>query len=89
MNWCSFTGISDSLSNFWHLKALGVKNIAPSHCTGDKVISLFRDKWADDFIEGGLGAAFEVPRLERHVDIVGMGVIGRLDHSPADLVISV
>ena len=66
MNWCSFSGIPDSLSNFRHLRALGVKNI-----------------------EGGLGAACKVPRLERHVDIVGMGVIGRLDHSPADLVISV
>ncbi|WP_303905112.1 MBL fold metallo-hydrolase [Thiohalomonas denitrificans] len=44
------------------LKALGVKKVAPSHCTGDNAIRLFRDAWQDDFIEGGLGAVIEVPR---------------------------
>ena len=38
------------------LKALGVKKVAPSHCTGDKAIRMFRHEWADGFIEGGLGA---------------------------------
>jgi len=45
-----------------HLKALGVKKVAPGHCTGDNAIRMFRDEWADDFIEGGLGAVIEVPR---------------------------
>ncbi len=66
MNWCSFSGIPDSLSDFRHLRAPGVKNI-----------------------EGGQGAACKVPRLVRHVDVVGIGVIGRPDYSPANLVISV
>jgi 7,8-dihydropterin-6-yl-methyl-4-(beta-D-ribofuranosyl)aminobenzene 5'-phosphate synthase len=44
------------------LKALGVKKVAPSHCTGNTAIRLFRDAWKDDFIEGGLGAVIEVPR---------------------------
>ncbi len=44
------------------LKALGVTKVAPSHCTGDNAIRMFRDEWADDFIEGGLGAVIEVPR---------------------------
>ena len=44
------------------LKALGVKKVAPSHCTGDNAIRMFRDEWADEFIEGGLGAVIEVPR---------------------------
>ncbi|MEJ2653272.1 MAG: MBL fold metallo-hydrolase [Gammaproteobacteria bacterium] len=44
------------------LKALGVRKVAPSHCTGDNAIRLFRDAWQDDFIEGGLGAIIEVPR---------------------------
>jgi len=39
----------------------GVKEIAPSHCTGDKAISLFHQVWGDDFIEGGCGAIIEVP----------------------------
>jgi 7,8-dihydropterin-6-yl-methyl-4-(beta-D-ribofuranosyl)aminobenzene 5'-phosphate synthase len=43
------------------LKALGVKKVAPSHCTGDKAIRLFHDAWKHDFIEGGLGAVIEVP----------------------------
>jgi len=44
------------------LKALGVKIVAPSHCTGDTAIRMFRNAWKDDFIEGGLGVVIEVPR---------------------------
>lgn len=44
------------------LKALGVRKVAPSHCTGNTAIRMFRDAWTDDFIEGGLGAVIEVPR---------------------------
>ena len=44
------------------MKALGVRKVAPSHCTGDNAIRLFRDAWQDNFIEGGLGAVIEVPR---------------------------
>ncbi len=44
------------------LKVLGIKMVAPSHCTGDKAIRMFRNEWTDDFIEGGLGAVIEVPR---------------------------
>jgi 7,8-dihydropterin-6-yl-methyl-4-(beta-D-ribofuranosyl)aminobenzene 5'-phosphate synthase len=44
------------------LKALGVKKVAPSHCTGDNAIRMFHDEWADNFIDGGLGAVNEVPR---------------------------
>jgi 7,8-dihydropterin-6-yl-methyl-4-(beta-D-ribofuranosyl)aminobenzene 5'-phosphate synthase len=44
------------------LKALGVRKVAPSHCTGDNAMRMFRDAWTDDFIEGGLGAVIEVPR---------------------------
>ena len=43
------------------LKELGVKKVAPSHCTGDNAMRIFRDEWADDFIEGGLGTFIEVP----------------------------
>ncbi|MEA1890244.1 MAG: MBL fold metallo-hydrolase [Pseudomonadota bacterium] len=44
------------------LKALGVRKVAPSHCTGDKAIALFREAWGDDFVEGGLGAIIELPQ---------------------------
>lgn len=44
------------------LKALGVQKVAPSHCTGDRAIRLFREAWAENFVESGLGAVIEVPR---------------------------
>jgi 7,8-dihydropterin-6-yl-methyl-4-(beta-D-ribofuranosyl)aminobenzene 5'-phosphate synthase len=43
------------------LKALGVEKVAPSHCTGELAIALFRQRWGKDFAEGGLGAVIEVP----------------------------
>lgn len=43
------------------LTDLGVKKVAPSHCTGDAAIALFREAWGSDFIEGGCGAVIEIP----------------------------
>lgn len=37
------------------LKALGVEKIAPSHCTGDKAIEIFRSEWGDDFVDVNIG----------------------------------
>ena len=53
---------SDIRAIIQRLKTLGVEKVAPSHCTGDNAIRLFRDAWQDDFVEGGLGAVIEVPR---------------------------
>jgi 7,8-dihydropterin-6-yl-methyl-4-(beta-D-ribofuranosyl)aminobenzene 5'-phosphate synthase len=38
------------------LKDLGVEKVAPSHCTGEEAISLFKENWGEDFVEGGCGA---------------------------------
>jgi 7,8-dihydropterin-6-yl-methyl-4-(beta-D-ribofuranosyl)aminobenzene 5'-phosphate synthase len=43
------------------LAELGVRKVAPSHCTGEEAIALFRSAWGSDFIEGGCGAVIEVP----------------------------
>jgi 7,8-dihydropterin-6-yl-methyl-4-(beta-D-ribofuranosyl)aminobenzene 5'-phosphate synthase len=43
------------------LRRLGVRKVAPSHCTGDEAIALFREAWKDDFIDGGVGAVIELP----------------------------
>lgn len=43
------------------LKELGVQKIAPSHCTGDDAIRLFREAWGDDFIDAGCGAIIRIP----------------------------
>jgi 7,8-dihydropterin-6-yl-methyl-4-(beta-D-ribofuranosyl)aminobenzene 5'-phosphate synthase len=36
-------------------KKLGVEKVAPSHCTGDQAMNMFRDEYGDDFIESGVG----------------------------------
>jgi 7,8-dihydropterin-6-yl-methyl-4-(beta-D-ribofuranosyl)aminobenzene 5'-phosphate synthase len=43
------------------LRKLGVHKVAPSHCTGDEAIALFRAAWGDDFVEGGCGAVMGLP----------------------------
>lgn len=43
------------------LKALGVAKVAPSHCTGERAMAMFRAAWGKDFVAGGLGAVIEVP----------------------------
>lgn len=44
------------------LKELGVERVAPSHCTGEMAMALFREAWGEHFLEGGAGAVIEVPR---------------------------
>ncbi len=43
------------------LRSLGIRRVAPSHCTGNAAIALFRESWGSGFIEGGCGAIVEVP----------------------------
>jgi 7,8-dihydropterin-6-yl-methyl-4-(beta-D-ribofuranosyl)aminobenzene 5'-phosphate synthase len=35
---------------------LGVKHVAPCHCTGDRAIGMFRNAYGEDFIRVGVGA---------------------------------
>ena len=37
------------------LKGLGVQRIAPSHCTGERPIEMFREAWGENFIDLGCG----------------------------------
>lgn len=50
------------------LKRLGVQKVAPSHCTGDRAIALFRDAFGDGFERIGAGRVLvvggEVSRAE-------------------------
>ena len=43
------------------LQKLGVKKVAPSHCTGDKAINIFQECWENDFIKSGCGTIIEIP----------------------------
>lgn len=38
------------------LKALGVKKVAPTHCTGDKAVAALRAAWGDNFVRLDLGS---------------------------------
>jgi 7,8-dihydropterin-6-yl-methyl-4-(beta-D-ribofuranosyl)aminobenzene 5'-phosphate synthase len=42
------------------LKKLGVKKVAPSHCTGEAARKLFRELWGQNFVESGVGAVIEL-----------------------------
>jgi 7,8-dihydropterin-6-yl-methyl-4-(beta-D-ribofuranosyl)aminobenzene 5'-phosphate synthase len=43
------------------LRQLGVRRVAPSHCTGDEAMAMFRAAWGDGFLAGGCGAVIELP----------------------------
>ena len=36
-------------------RKLGVKRVAPCHCTGDRAITMFAAEYGDDFIQAGVG----------------------------------
>jgi len=40
-------------------KELGVKNIGPSHCTGENAIEIFKNEWKDNFIRLYLGDEYK------------------------------
>lgn len=42
------------------LRALGVKKVAPSHCTGEAAINRFLQHWRGDFVAGGCGVVIEI-----------------------------
>jgi 7,8-dihydropterin-6-yl-methyl-4-(beta-D-ribofuranosyl)aminobenzene 5'-phosphate synthase len=44
------------------LKVLGVQHVAPSHCTGEAAMHMFRKARGQNYIEGGLGTVITVPK---------------------------
>lgn len=45
------------------LKDIGVKNVAPCHCTGDGAIRMFKEAYVDNFIRIGAGSVIEMTDL--------------------------
>ncbi len=39
---------------------LGVKKVAPTHCTGEEAIGLFREEYKEDFLPVGVGKIIEI-----------------------------
>ena len=42
------------------LKALDVAQVAPSHCTGTRAITMFQEAWGTDFLDSGCGAVIDL-----------------------------
>ena len=42
-----------------YFRELGVKQVSPTHCTGERAIAMFADEYGDDYIEGGVGRVIE------------------------------
>jgi len=42
-------------------RALGVKKVSPTHCTGDQAIEKFRNEYGEDFIRNGVGKKIVIP----------------------------
>lgn len=40
---------------------LGIKRVAPSHCSGDRSRELFREEYKEDYVESGLGKVITIP----------------------------
>jgi len=53
----STTRIREIIQKF---KDLGVEKVAPSHCTGEEAISLFKKNWGKNFVESGCGAVISL-----------------------------
>jgi len=47
------------------LDELGVKSIAPCHCSGDTARELFRQHYGDNYIECGVGLVIEIPDIKK------------------------
>lgn len=54
--------ISHSLAEF---KALGVRYVGPTHCTGDAAIAASRQAFGNGFVEGGVGTVVQAVPFER------------------------
>jgi 7,8-dihydropterin-6-yl-methyl-4-(beta-D-ribofuranosyl)aminobenzene 5'-phosphate synthase len=46
-------------------KALGVRYVGPTHCTGDAAIAAARQAFGDGFVEGGVGAVVQAAPFRR------------------------
>jgi 7,8-dihydropterin-6-yl-methyl-4-(beta-D-ribofuranosyl)aminobenzene 5'-phosphate synthase len=49
--------IETIIENF---RKLGVKKVAPTHCTGDPAIAKFEDEYGEDFIRAGVGLEIHI-----------------------------
>jgi len=51
---------SPPLSVVQEFKELGVEKVAPCHCTGDRAVQVFEERYGDDYIKNGVGKVIKI-----------------------------
>jgi len=46
-------------------RQLGVQKVAPCHCTGDRAMRVFAEKYGEDFIRVGVGCVITISEGEK------------------------
>jgi metal-dependent hydrolase (beta-lactamase superfamily II) len=71
------------------LRELGVRQVCPTHCTGDAAIAIFAAQYGDDYVQGGVGRVITVAGSdEAHVsgladdEIATLTSLERVDDYP-------
>jgi 7,8-dihydropterin-6-yl-methyl-4-(beta-D-ribofuranosyl)aminobenzene 5'-phosphate synthase len=59
-------------------RRLGVRKVAPCHCTGEQAIRMFRQEYGEDFIQAGAGKVIHIlPLSEEIISRVSGGIKGK------------
>lgn len=61
LNWASQEDLEKIIDSF---KQLGVRKVAPCHCSGDLCRTMFQEAYGEDFIETGAGKVIEIISLQ-------------------------
>jgi len=59
-------GVADRIADF---RDLGVRQVAPCHCTGDRAMGMFVEEYGDDFIKVGVGRVITVGSEEERSEV--------------------
>lgn len=51
------SAVANIITNF---RSLGVRQVSPTHCTGDEAIAIFAEEYGADYIQGGVGKVFVI-----------------------------
>ena len=49
-------------------RELGVRQVSPTHCTGEAAIALFADEYGQDYIPGGAGQVYQVGAASQRLE---------------------
>ncbi len=69
------------------LKALGVKRVGATHCTGEKQIALIREAYGTDFVPLGVGRVLEFRSAPVGLDLIVKDESGRIIDSRREYVL--